>query len=142
MNGRRRQKGKKRKNRWRTGFCFFVFLFFLFFFSFFFFFFFFFLFSLLFFFFFASVFPPDLLPFRLFVHISFFFFDFLLPLLFLRCFLSLSLAHISSGDLLRDEAASGSAMGKELHKMMVEGILVPMETVLKLIQWSVLNISS
>ena len=33
-------------------------------------------------------------------------------------------------------------MGKELHKMMVEGILVPMETVLKLIQWSVLYIRS
>jgi len=42
--------------------------------------------------------------------------------------------HLSSGDLLRDEVASGSAKGKELNEIMSKGILVPREVVLDLIK--------
>lgn len=42
--------------------------------------------------------------------------------------------HLSSGDLLRDEVASGSARGKELTAMMERGELVPLETVLELLK--------
>jgi len=45
-----------------------------------------------------------------------------------------NLTHLSSGDLLRAEVASGSPIGKELDAMMKSGKLVPMETVLKLIK--------
>jgi len=45
-----------------------------------------------------------------------------------------NLTHLSSGDLLRAEVASGSPMGVELDAMMKAGKLVPMETVLKLIK--------
>jgi len=45
-----------------------------------------------------------------------------------------NLTHLSSGDLLRAEVASGSPMGQELDAMMKSGKLVPMETVLKLIK--------
>lgn len=34
--------------------------------------------------------------------------------------------HLSTGDLLRDEVASGSARGKELTKVMEKGDLVPL----------------
>jgi len=34
--------------------------------------------------------------------------------------------HLSTGDLLRDEVASGSARGKELTKIMEKGELVPL----------------
>ncbi|XP_058122066.1 adenylate kinase isoenzyme 1 [Anopheles ziemanni] len=43
-------------------------------------------------------------------------------------------SHFSTGDLLRDEVASGSEKGKELQDMMKKGILVPNETVLKLLE--------
>jgi len=45
-----------------------------------------------------------------------------------------NLTHLSSGDLLRAEVASGSPMGQELDAMMKAGQLVPMETVLRLIK--------
>ncbi|KAL7674243.1 hypothetical protein ACOME3_000522 [Neoechinorhynchus agilis] len=41
--------------------------------------------------------------------------------------------HISSGDLLREEIQSSSDLGKELSKIMAEGKLVPMKTVLNMI---------
>jgi len=49
-----------------------------------------------------------------------------------------SLTHISSGDLIRDEVSSGSLMGKQLHQMMVDGVLIPLETILKLVQCAML----
>ena len=33
--------------------------------------------------------------------------------------------HLSAGDLLREEVASGSEKGKDIQKIMVEGKLVP-----------------
>lgn len=42
--------------------------------------------------------------------------------------------HLSSGDLLRDEVASGSEKGKELNSIMEKGQLVPREVVLDLIR--------
>jgi len=44
------------------------------------------------------------------------------------------LSHLSSGDLLRDEVASGSALGKSLEEAMKNGQLVALETVLTLIR--------
>merc|ERR1712142_1227671 len=44
------------------------------------------------------------------------------------------LSHLSSGDLLRDEVASGSALGKSLEEAMKNGQLVGLETVLTLIR--------
>ncbi len=43
------------------------------------------------------------------------------------------LSHLSSGDLLRAEVASGSARGSQLNAMMEKGELVPLEVVLDLI---------
>lgn len=45
-----------------------------------------------------------------------------------------NLTHLSSGDLLRAEVASGSPIGQDLDAMMKAGKLVPMETVLRLIK--------
>jgi adenylate kinase len=42
--------------------------------------------------------------------------------------------HLSTGDLLRDEVASGSERGKQLTAMMERGELVPLETVLTLLK--------
>lgn len=42
--------------------------------------------------------------------------------------------HLSSGDLLRAEVASGSARGKKLNEIMEKGELVTMETVLELLK--------
>jgi len=42
--------------------------------------------------------------------------------------------HLSSGDLLREEVASGSPRGKELNAIMEKGDLVPLDTVLALIK--------
>jgi len=42
--------------------------------------------------------------------------------------------HLSSGDLLRDEVASGSERGKKLQEIMTKGQLVPLETVLEMIR--------
>jgi len=47
--------------------------------------------------------------------------------------------HLSSGDLLRDEVASGSAKGKELNEMMKNGVLVPRAVVLDLIKQAMLK---
>lgn len=47
--------------------------------------------------------------------------------------------HLSTGDLLRDEVASGSARGKELTKIMEKGELVPLETVLGLLRDAMLK---
>lgn len=43
-------------------------------------------------------------------------------------------AHLSTGDLLRDEVKSGSEFGKKLNDIMVKGDLVPIETVLDLLK--------
>jgi len=45
-----------------------------------------------------------------------------------------NLTHLSSGDLLRAEVASGSPIGQQLDAIMKSGQLVPMETVLGLIR--------
>lgn len=42
--------------------------------------------------------------------------------------------HLSTGDLLRDEVASGSERGKQLTQIMEKGELVPLETVLGLLR--------
>ncbi|CAG2189837.1 AK [Mytilus edulis] len=42
--------------------------------------------------------------------------------------------HLSTGDLLRAEVASGSAQGKKLTEIMEKGELVPLETVLMLLK--------
>jgi len=47
--------------------------------------------------------------------------------------------HLSSGDLLRDEVASGSEKGKELNEMMQKGMLVPREVVLDLIKQAMIR---
>lgn len=47
--------------------------------------------------------------------------------------------HLSSGDLLRDEVASGSARGKELTAIMERGDLVSLDIVLQLIKEAMLK---
>ena len=42
--------------------------------------------------------------------------------------------HLSSGDLLRAEVASGSERGQKLQEIMKKGELVPLETVLAMIK--------
>ncbi|XP_014205698.1 adenylate kinase isoenzyme 1 [Copidosoma floridanum] len=42
--------------------------------------------------------------------------------------------HLSSGDLLREEVASGSPRGADLSKLMSQGLFVPTEVVLTLIK--------
>jgi len=42
--------------------------------------------------------------------------------------------HLSTGDLLRDEVASGSERGKQLTQIMEKGELVPLDTVLGLLR--------
>jgi len=42
--------------------------------------------------------------------------------------------HLSTGDLLRDEVASGSERGKKLTEIMEKGDLVPLDTVLGLLR--------
>lgn len=44
------------------------------------------------------------------------------------------LAHLSTGDLLREEVASGSERGKELEEVMKEGKLVAQEVILELLE--------
>lgn len=51
-------------------------------------------------------------------------------------------SHFSTGDLLRDEVASGSDKGKELQEMMKQGILVPNEVVLKLLDAAMAKVLS
>jgi len=50
--------------------------------------------------------------------------------------------HLSSGDLLREEVASGSPRGKELNAIMEKGDLVPLDTVLALIKDKMLATAS
>jgi len=47
--------------------------------------------------------------------------------------------HLSSGDLLREEVASGSVRGERLNAMMQAGELVPLETVLQLVKDAMLK---
>lgn len=47
--------------------------------------------------------------------------------------------HLSSGDLLRDEVASGSERGKALNAIMEKGDLVPLEVVLDLLAEAMLE---
>lgn len=42
--------------------------------------------------------------------------------------------HLSSGDLLREEVASGSPRGAELQELMSKGLFVPTDVVLSLIK--------
>lgn len=42
--------------------------------------------------------------------------------------------HLSAGDLLRDEVASGSAVGKACSLLMKEGALVPMHVTIQLLK--------
>uniref|UniRef100_U5EZ29 Putative uridylate kinase/adenylate kinase n=1 Tax=Corethrella appendiculata TaxID=1370023 RepID=U5EZ29_9DIPT len=51
-------------------------------------------------------------------------------------------SHFSTGDLLRDEVASGSDKGKELQEMMTKGILVSNEIVLKLLEAAMVKVKS
>lgn len=44
------------------------------------------------------------------------------------------LTHLSTGDLLRSEAASGSAKGKLIADLLAKGNLVPFETVLEVLE--------
>lgn len=50
--------------------------------------------------------------------------------------------HLSTGDLLRDEVASGSARGKQLTQIMERGDLVPLDTVLGLLRDAMLKKAS
>lgn len=50
--------------------------------------------------------------------------------------------HLSSGDLLRDEVASGSSRGKELTAIMERGDLVPLDQVLMLLKDAMLKHAS
>ena len=52
----------------------------------------------------------------------------------------LRLKHISSGDLLREEVASGSNKGKQLKEIMDKGELVSMKMVLDMIQNSMIRL--
>lgn len=45
-----------------------------------------------------------------------------------------NLIHLSTGDILRGEIASGTALGKEAKKLMDQGILVPDEVVIGMIR--------
>jgi adenylate kinase len=47
--------------------------------------------------------------------------------------------HLSTGDLLRDEVASGSARGKKLTEIMEKGDLVPLDEVLGLLRDAMLK---
>ena len=54
----------------------------------------------------------------------------------------LGIKHISSGDLLRAEAASGSEKGILIGKVQAAGELVPFETITELLEPAVLNATS
>src|SRR5271154_5675747 len=47
---------------------------------------------------------------------------------------SLGIAHISTGDMLRERVASGDPLGLEVESMMKAGVLVPDETVNRLVE--------
>ena len=47
---------------------------------------------------------------------------------------SLGVAHISTGDMLRERVASGDQLGREVESLMKEGRLVPDETVNRLVE--------
>src|SRR5215470_12097632 len=47
---------------------------------------------------------------------------------------SLGIAHISTGDMLRERVASGDALGQEVEALMAAGTLVPDETVNRLVE--------
>ncbi|KAI9142578.1 cytosolic adenylate kinase [Paraphysoderma sedebokerense] len=52
-----------------------------------------------------------------------------------------NLTHLSVGDLLRAEAATGSELAKELDVYLKEGKIVPMETTLKLLRKAIVSSS-
>jgi adenylate kinase len=45
-----------------------------------------------------------------------------------------NLVHLSTGDMLREEIASGSALGKEAGALIAKGLLVPDETVIAMVR--------
>ena len=47
---------------------------------------------------------------------------------------SLNIAHISTGDILREEMSNNTKIGKEIKKMVESGVLVPDEVVTKIIE--------
>ena len=47
---------------------------------------------------------------------------------------ALGIAHISTGDMLRERVASGDPLGLEVESMMKSGVLVPDETVNRLVE--------
>ena len=50
--------------------------------------------------------------------------------------------HLSAGDLLREEVASGSEEGKEIDAMMKEGKIVPQEVTIRLLKKAMAKASS
>src|SRR5438046_1799361 len=47
---------------------------------------------------------------------------------------SLGVAHISTGDMLRERVASGDSLGREVAQLMQSGALVPDETVNRMVE--------
>ena len=52
---------------------------------------------------------------------------------------TMSIAHISTGDMLREEMKKGSALGNEIKGLMEKGALVPDEVVTRLVEDKVIN---
>ena len=52
------------------------------------------------------------------------------------------LSHVSVGDLLREEVAKGSPVGKEIDGMMKEGKIVPLNITLKVLEKALKEINN
>ena len=50
--------------------------------------------------------------------------------------------HLSAGDLLRAEVARGTELGRELDRMMREGVIVPLDTTMRLLREAMLAADS